>query len=189
MNNASKAYIITFSGIQFYLLEPKLEDISFTDIAHSHAMQCRWTGHCKYHYSIAQHEVLASYLVPQTGYLPLQTLTHDGSEAYLGDMNRPLKHHTNAGDAYRRVEWPIQNLIYDAAGVPRVESEYVKIADNMMLYTELDQLLPKVNWDTVGNNPQGGSPTAEVLIEEWSPRYAEQRWLERFDELYKRRIN
>lgn len=186
MNNVSKAYIITFTGKKFNLLEPRLEMIDFEDIAHSQAMQCRWTGHCKHHYSIAQHGYYCSFLGPEE--TALKRLVHDGSESYLGDMNRPLKHYTNAGDAYRRVEWPIQDLVYEAAGVSGPEDASVKIADEAMLYAELNQLLPPLDFE-VSNNPFGNSKAANIVIEEWSPKYAERMFAERFEQLHKRKIN
>lgn len=188
MNNVQKAYIITYTGKKFNLLEPTLEMVDFEDIAHSQAMQCRWTGHCKYHYSIAQHAVLCSFLGPQE--TALKRLLHDASESYLGDMNRPLKHFTDAGDAYRRVEWPIQELIYDAAGVGGPEDRSVKIADEAMLYAEMEQLLPVVDNPTRGNNnPFGNAKAANVIIVEMSPRQAERMFLDRFEQLYTRRLN
>jgi uncharacterized protein len=185
MNDASKSYIITYTGKKFNLLEPTLEMIDFEDIAHSQAMQCRWTGHCKHHYSIAQHGVYCSFLGPEDE--ALHRLMHDGSESYLGDMNRPLKHYTDAGTAYRRVEWPIQNLIYQACGLSTTEPNSVKLADEGLLYAEMLQLLPSVDFEP--SNPFGRSLAANIVIEEWTPRYAERMFLDRFEYLYKRKIN
>lgn len=193
MNNIDKAYIITFTGRKFNLLEPRLEDLNFEDIAHSQAMQCRWTGHSKHHYSIAQHGYYCSVLGPEE--TALWNLLHDGSESYIGDMNRPLKHYTDAGEAYRKVEWPIQNLVYNAAGLfaplnehgEIIEPKSVKIADEAMLYAEQAQLLPPVEFET--SNPYGRSKAANIMIEEWTPKYAERMFAERFEYLYKRKIN
>jgi len=185
MNNVDKAYIITYTGRKFNLLEPRLEMIDFRDIAHSQAMQCRWTGHTKFHYSIAQHGYYCSFLGPEE--TALKRLVHDCSESYIGDMNRPLKHYTNAGDAYRIVEWPIQNLIYEAAGVPGPEDRSVKIADEAMLYAEQQQLLPPISFEM--SNTEKASKAANITIEEWTPKYAEQMFSQRFEELYNRRIN
>lgn len=187
-NNVKKSYIITFTGKKFNLLEPRIEDIDILDIAHSQAMQCRWTGHCKHHYSIAQHGYYCSFIGPENE--ALERLMHDTSESYIGDMNRPLKHFTNAGDAYRRVEKPLQGLIYEAFGMSREEPASVKIADEAMLYAELEQLLPLIEHEIiVANNPFGDSKAANIVIEEWTPAYAERMFLKRFDQLYKGRVN
>lgn len=184
--DVDKAYIVTFTGKQFFLLKPRLEDIDIIDIAHSEAMQCRWTGHSRYHYSIAQHSVLCSFLGPEDE--ALERLMHDGSEAYIGDWNRPLKHYSSAGDAYRKVEKPLQELVYQATGCRTIEPASVKIADEAMLYAELEQLTP---WprDFEVSNPHTRSKAADVKIEQWSPEYAERMFLERFQYLYKKRIN
>ena len=91
------AWIITYSGKKFYHLAPSAEMVDIVDIAHALSLTCRWTGHTRYHYSVAQHSWYFSYLVPKE--FALSALLHDASEAYLGDMNRPLKHFTPAGPA------------------------------------------------------------------------------------------
>src|SRR6267378_1608096 len=100
--NAAKAWIVTYSGLQFYHLAPTPEMVCIEDIAHALSQTCRWTGHTKFHYSVAQHSIYCSFLVPAEH--ALAALLHDASEAYLGDMNRPLKHYTDAGPAYMKVE-------------------------------------------------------------------------------------
>lgn len=185
MNNSEKAYIATYTGKKFFLLDPRMEDIDIVDIAHAEAMQCRWTGHCKHHYSIAQHSWYCSFIGPEDE--ALHRLLHDGSEAYISDMNRPLKHYTEAGAAYRKVEEPLQNLIYEAHGLSTIEPPSVKIADNMMLYAEKAQLMDYSFPESEIWLP--GETQADIKIVQWSPEYAEQKFLERFHELYTRRIN
>jgi 5'-deoxynucleotidase YfbR-like HD superfamily hydrolase len=185
MNNPEKSYIITYTGKKFNLLKPELEMIDFEDIAHAQAMLCRWTGHTRHFYSIAQHAYYCSFIGPDNE--ALWRLAHDMSESYLGDMSRPLKYYTSAGEAYRRVEWPIQNLIYEACGLSIIEPESVKFADQSMLYTEQFQLLPRVNFDL--SDPFLVENRADIIIEEWSPRYAERMFLDRFEKLYNKRIN
>jgi hypothetical protein len=77
------------SGKAFYVTDPKPEDIDILDIAHSLSMQCRYNGHTKGFYSVAEHSVLVANLVPPR--LRLQALLHDASEAYVGDVIRPIK--------------------------------------------------------------------------------------------------
>ena len=185
-NNNGKAYIITYTGKQFFLLQAKPEDISVTDIAHALAMQCRWTGHSKFHYSIAQHAYYCSFIGPESE--AFERLNHDDSEAYMGDMNRPLKHYTEAGVAYRHQEAKLERTIKESFGIQPVESKSVKEADEIMLYTEKAQLLPAVNFE--GSNIYPAVPPSETLvIEQWSPEEAERRFLSRWYELYRKRIN
>lgn len=136
----SEAWIRTFSGKMFDLLDPQPEMIYIEDIAHAGSQMNRFTGHCRFPYPVTQHERLGSYLVPEEH--ALQFLLHDASESYLGDMNRPLKHFTDAGIAYQVVEAKIQALIYDVFGLSAIEAPIVKEIDNRMLCAEKRQLMP-----------------------------------------------
>lgn len=78
----------TFSGQQFWPLLP-MGEIKFIDIAHALSMICRYGGHTKSFYSVAQHCVLASHMVPAEH--AKWALLHDAAEAYLGDIVRPIK--------------------------------------------------------------------------------------------------
>src|SRR5271170_7300011 len=93
-----RAWIQTYTGGVFHILDPQQNEIYIKDIAHALAMQCRFTGHVRKFYSIAEHCVLGSHIVPKK--LALQFLLHDASEAYIADINRPLKHYTGVGAAY-----------------------------------------------------------------------------------------
>ncbi len=187
----SKAFIGTYSGKKFSLVNPRLQDIDIQDIAHGLAMQCRWTGQCKFHYSIAQHSYYCSFIGPDKE--AFDRLMHDSSEAYIGDMNRPLKHYTEAGDAYRRVEEPLQKMIAERFGFAVVEPPSVKIADNLMLYAEKSQIMniPFIGFEI--SDYQGGTKidttAADIKIEQWSPEQAKKMFLNRFEELYSWRIN
>lgn len=184
-NDAKKAYIATVSGKQFFLLEPRLEDIDIYDIAHALSMQCRWTGHTKFHYSVAQHSYYCSFIGPEKE--AFDRLMHDAPEAYIGDLNRPLKHYTEAGVAYRRQESVIQKAIAERFGYSVIEPESVKLADNSMLYAEKKQIVgysfeEAENWDRY--NEDNG-----ITIERWLPDQAKKMFLDRFEELYKARVN
>ena len=48
-------HMITYSGIDFNLLEPDINLIKLEDIAHGLAFTCRWNGGCKKYYSVAEH--------------------------------------------------------------------------------------------------------------------------------------
>lgn len=185
MIDTSKAFIATYTGKKFFLLEPRIEDIDVIDIAHSLAMQCRWTGHCRHHYSIAQHAYYCSLIGPEEE--AFQRLHHDDSEAYIADMNRPLKHYTEAGAAYKKVEKPLQDLIYDAMGLSRIEHESVHLADHAMLYAEKSQIMGYLFDEAEKWTPDEAQ--ANIKIEQWTPEYAEHMYLKRHWELQNRRIN
>ena len=85
------SWIQVYSGKSFSPLSPTIEDIEIEDIAHALSLQCRYAGHCLYHYSIAQHSVLVSRYVSQEN--KLWGLLLDASEAYPMDVPMPIKQH------------------------------------------------------------------------------------------------
>lgn len=174
----SEAWIETFSGVAFDLLDPQPDMVNIVDIAHAGSQMNRFTGHCRFPYPVAQHERLGSYIVPEEN--ALEFLLHDGSEAYLGDMNRPLKHFTLAGVEYRKVETKVQNLIREVFGLPQSESQIVKTVDNWMLYAEKQQLMPtddfRFKWSEDGK-------AADVRIVETSFADNKRMFLDRFYQL------
>lgn len=82
-------WFITYSGVQFWPMDPRPEEVRIEDIAHALSRVCRYGGHCLDWYSVAQHSVLVSQLVGQQ--LAFEGLMHDAEEAYTGDMIRPVK--------------------------------------------------------------------------------------------------
>lgn len=82
--------IRTYSGHYLNVFEPDPAKIDIHDIAHALAHQCRFAGHTKRHYSVAQHSVWVSrcVLAPEN---ELAALLHDASEAYLCDIPKPIK--------------------------------------------------------------------------------------------------
>src|SRR3990167_6893828 len=82
-------YIVTGSGAKFYLKECNVKDIPIEDIAHALAFHNRFNGHLDRFYSVAEHCVRVSYLVPQEH--ALWGLVHDMSEAFIPDIPSPFK--------------------------------------------------------------------------------------------------
>jgi len=82
-------WILTRTGRRFDLLAPKADQVSTLDIAHALSQLCRFNGHTSRHYSVAQHSLLVASIVPAEH--QLAALLHDATEAYVGDMTRPLK--------------------------------------------------------------------------------------------------
>lgn len=129
-------WIQTFTGNQFWPLDPRPEDFELTDIAHALSLICRFGGHTIVHYSVAQHSLLVSRLVPAR--FALEGLLHDAAEAYLADVPRPIKHQPEML-AYRSAE-----LVIEAALAVRFELEFkkdgwpreVKYADDLALAIE-----------------------------------------------------
>lgn len=128
-------WIQTFTGKKFYPFAPTASDICIEDIAHSLAMQCRFGGHSKQFYSVAQHSWLMSTHWFQDEELQRYALLHDASEAYLGDIPRPLKYRPDFY-FYRNAERVLQEMIYIKFGLNPIEPIEIKRADHEVLCEE-----------------------------------------------------
>ena len=166
----------TYSGRSFWPLDPHPEDVDIEDIAHALSQICRFTGHCENFYSVAEHCVHVSYIVPSED--ALWGLMHDAAEAYVCDVARPLKRFlTN----YKSIEDAVMVAICDRFGMGHEMPETVKRADNAMLAAEKEQLMKPApaNWCL----PE---PAANIEIECWPPLIAKLKFLARFNTLYVR---
>ncbi len=138
-------WIQTYSGGIFYPLSPRKEDVFLEDIAHALSLMCRFGGHCKEFYSVAQHSVILSRQVPEED--ALQGLLHDASEAYFADICRPVK---NGLVGIKSIETLLQDTIMEKFHLPLELSKEVKEADTRMLATEHRDLMIKgPNWNSL----------------------------------------
>lgn len=163
----------TFTGRQFYPMCPLPQDVDILDIAHSLSMQCRYNGHVHRYMSVAEHCVLVSRLVePEHA---LWGLLHDATEAYVGDMIRPLKLHM---PQYREAEDRVMVAIAQRFGISPQMPANVRDVDTRILLDERNALFdePAGEWNVAGE-PFG------IVIPAWSPRQAEAEYLTRFIEL------
>lgn len=132
-------YIITYSKIKMAPLEPKSEDISIEDIAHALSLMSRANGHFNEFYSVAQHCIFCAEEALARGYgnkVALACLLHDGSEAYLADITRPVKKNL---DGYLEIEKVLQEAIYDkfiGEELTLEERKQIDSVDNSLLYYE-----------------------------------------------------
>jgi hypothetical protein len=131
------ATICTRMGIYFNFADPRPEQINAVDIAWGLAHTCRFGGHTNTFYSVAQHCVLAAELARAAGAsLAVQrdVLMHDASEAYTGDMVRPLK---NLLPDFRAIEKRIERVIEERFGLTcEANKDEIKTLDLIMLKTE-----------------------------------------------------
>lgn len=81
--------VVTYTGKKIYPPNIKKQDIDIRDIACSLSNRCRFSGHLKHFYSVAEHSVLVSLLVEPE--YALWGLLHDAAEAYFADIPSPLK--------------------------------------------------------------------------------------------------
>lgn len=169
-------WFITFTGRQFFPLDPRPEDICIEDIAHSLANICRFGGHCREFYSVAQHSVHVSFLVPQI--FSLVGLMHDAAEAYVGDMVRPLKRFM---PEFKSVERSVWLAIAERFSLPREMDPIVKLFDNVALLTERRDLVAPT--DFVWVEDERGIVIDKRIIKPSKPIFAEREFLYRFNEL------
>jgi len=138
----SKDWIQTYTGKQFYPFDPNPDDICLEDVAHALALQCRFTGHCRTFYSVAQHSVIVSELSGKE--FALWGLLHDASEAYLTDVASPVKH-TEAFAAYRDAEALIMRAVCKRFGLSDEMPAIVHEADNIALISEAKALMGDIS--------------------------------------------
>lgn len=168
------APIMLSSGRVIDLTNPDPGSIRIEDIALALSRICRFAGHTLRFYSVAEHCVMVSRLVPQEAALP--ALLHDASEAYLGDVTRPLK---AILPAYKEIERRLEVVIEQKFRIDsfqwRVE---IKSADIKMGIIEAHRLMPHdpEYWGTAPDDKK-------IPVEGWSPPEARRRFLERFAEL------
>jgi hypothetical protein len=147
-----QAYVETASGIRAHLWGERTldwEQVSVFDIAHALAMQCRFNGHCRSFYSVAQHSVLVSRVVDRetsSNRLAMLALLHDASEAFVGDIVQPVKMVLDEiAPAWREIEAETQRVIevvLAGRAATDEECEPIKRADVALLACEAARLMP-----------------------------------------------
>lgn len=164
--------ILTHSGISFNLLNPEPDSIRINDIAWALSHLCRFTGHTKAFYSVAEHSVRTMWHAGPG--FELEALLHDATEAYLGDVSSPLKHML---PTYKAIEMTLAHHIRVRFGLPLEESPQVKAADLAMLAMERTALMPHHHeeWDLI----KGVQPAIRMEMP-WSPHVARVYFLNAF---------
>ena len=178
-------YLQTVSGRWVNPFDPDPDQLDIGDIARALANQCRFGGHCRVFYSVAQHSVIVSELVEQRGGDAedvFAALMHDASEAYLGDMPHPLKHRSPLGAAFKEAEEHLERALQAhfriRDGVPAI-----KRADRALLATER-RAFSSESWQWP--ELEGVEPL-DIELSAWPPDEAARVFLERFHELDARR--
>ncbi|MDF5393033.1 hypothetical protein P3693_23640 [Vibrio parahaemolyticus] len=160
--------IILNNGDLHRFLEPFDADIDVIAFALSNIN--RYTGHVG-QYSVAQHCVLVSEQLPDE--LKLSGLLHDATEAYIGDVSKPLK---ALLPEYRKIEaWYHEQIdtLFDVV----TEHPEIKEADLRMLITEASAF----------GLPLDEFPNAlpyNIDFEPWPPEVARLKFLECFNRYF-----
>lgn len=170
-------WFLSLKGRQIYPLDIRPEDVDIEEIAHSLAHQCRFQGHVRDFYSVAEHSVRLSLQLPED--LALCGLLHDATEAYCGDMIRPLK---RSLPEYQAIEGQIWLAVANRFGLPLELPSEIKVADNRMLQTERRDLLAAHRWSWMEDSvAEGATLPYDFQIVPWSPTYARARFLREFE--------
>lgn len=162
------------NGDFFDYLSPETHDYSIGVIAHSLSNLCRYGGHSRKFYSVAEHSVVVSHLVPSK--LALVGLLHDASEAYCGDVASPLK---RLIPDYRKIEDRVQKAIAAHFDLPYPYPEEVHIADKRAYITERRMITDGTDalWYTEFK------PSTKVKIVGFTPEQSKKLFLNRYKEL------
>ena len=197
-------WLQTFTGKLVDIENPTPEMVDIQDIAHALSMTCRFGGHCRDFYSVAEHAMLVAdeglrmasrEIVPPTEAeyvrLDLILLLHDAAEAYTGDLTTPVKHSLDAfaGKAYPQsyltptgeLERRWLSAIGSAFGLGEAlndDNPIVKEADSRALAIEVVNLFHPVQeaWWADGRK----RPTTETAIRCHPPAEARRMFLNRF---------
>lgn len=177
-------WIQTYTGRAFHYADFNDTDICIEDIAHALSMECRYGGHCAWHYSVAQHSVhvydaLEDLELP--AWIKRQGLMHDAPEAYLKDLPRPLKHAIDCG-AYRSLDEEIWRWIAMKYRMSPDVHPTVKEVDLRLALDEKAHLLTKGEKEWTGVS--ASFKPLGITIPEWSPSRAKSEFLNRFRREY-----
>jgi 5'-deoxynucleotidase YfbR-like HD superfamily hydrolase len=174
-------YIETVKGEKFFIDKPVFD---IETIAHALGNQCRYTGHVRKFYSVAEHSVLVADImhVLKLGN-PFEGLMHDAAEAYLSDIAAPWK--VLLPD-YKVLEAKIEKPLRKFYGVPELMGDGVKRADWLALFIEAQDLM--VTGAKDWTSPEGVKEQAIEIahlfpIHAYSPGMARKVFLRRYAEL------
>jgi hypothetical protein len=172
----NNAFIRTFTGKVFDVLNASVDDICIEDIAHSLAYTSRFGGHLNQFFSIAQHSLIVEEQCVEEE--KLWGLLHDATEAYLSDVVTPLKKSDLFKD-YRIAEKKLEKVIFKKFGLVGDLPKSVDLIDKSSFYIEIANFYnhwPEDKMDLLPNYP----------VKAMTPAEAEATYLKRFYELINR---
>lgn len=183
-------WVQTFTGRAAWPLDLRPEDVCIDDVAHALALQCRFAGHCREPYSVAEHSVRVARVVDGHPLLDagsyryrfemtLRALLHDAAEAYVVDLPRPVKL-DRALAGYREIEKDVDRVVVNALMTTICVHDYsiIREADDILLATEARDLMaaPPMDWHLA-------QPPLEEKIVPWPWDVAEAQFLDMYRKL------
>lgn len=171
--------IMLVGGTLFDLARPETSAVTLHDIAYALGRICRFGGHTSRFYSVAEHCVHVARLVPFD--LGRAALMHDASEAFIGDVTRPLKAML---PEYKVIEARIEATLasrFAGERQPPLELHHslVKAADLAMCAAEARFLMPNAPgyWSGIGADPALVALARGVRIDCRRPEAATAWWM------------
>ncbi len=179
-------WICTYSGNAFFPLDPRSDEVLIEDVAHGLSNRSRFNGMTRVFYSVAEHSVRVARLLAGEGChqeTVLGGLLHDGSEAFLPDVPRPIKLADGFREIWAPIECRVQVAVNTAFGlsVDIHKEPIIKRADNVLLATEKRDLMNADKYEWAGLP----DPLDERIVP-WTPLQAERRFLALARELMER---
>jgi hypothetical protein len=171
---SGRTAMLMASGFTLLLEAPCADGMPITDIARALAYQPRWAGATRAFYSVAEHSVLVSRLVPAQH--AFDGLMHDCDEAISGDIPSCVKVLLGREHLIAKLG-PVKLALSNWFGF-RMNEPHVKDADLVCMATELRDLLPPA-WMDWGHLPP---PDTERIVPV-GPERAYSLFLDRYKEL------
>jgi hypothetical protein len=175
----------THHGRLFFACDPRAEEVFIDDISVQTSRLCRFNGACKQWMSVAEHQWIASYLVPEE--YALEALLHDSPEGYIGDMIRPLKGLPGMGTIYLKVEDGIARAIAARFKLQYPWPKCVLQADEMVLGAEIAQNIRSPIASYLTDDSASLDSNRGTKLYYWPAELAQQFFMQRFLELAKKR--
>ncbi|QIG69155.1 putative metal-dependent phosphohydrolase protein [Rhizobium phage RHph_N1_15] len=191
-------YMHTSNGKKYWPMDPRPEEVHIEVVAHHLATRARYNGATQHpvfrsriFYSVAEHSVLVSLYIERVLKKPqyaLEGLLHDGSEAYNGDLIRPLKYDPTFRQPFQMVEERNERAGALRFGLAYPYPEEVKIADEAVTAAEVNQIIvkdPSENWEVGKLHDDSKVAPYEIVMLE--PFAAKEQFLMRYEELIRQR--
>jgi len=176
--------IVLQSGGLFDFESPHTSHFTIEDIAHNLSNLCRFNGGCDVFFSVAQHSVNVSRIVETR-----DALAHDAAEAFYGDMTTWLK---ALCPDYRALLADGEHAVANRLGVHCEMGVDLKKADYLALAVERRHLFRNVKLIDSDDGfhhikdlalSEVDAAEAAMAMTPWTPRFAKNAFLERWDEL------
>ena len=182
-DDSMEPWIELITGGRFYYAKP-VYDIGA--IAHSLSMQCRFTGHCRKFYSVAEHSVLVSRIMEDQGLGdPMEGLLHDAVESVLSDVARPAKILLKD---YKALDRALDIAMRKQFVLPETMSEGCMKADGIALLIEAKELMPNKGENFTGMSDEVvlAAKKATYIVAAWTPENARERFMTRMHDIRRR---